>query len=284
MSHPASELTALSPAWQPVDRLAALSIMFSFPDRFSTALMYDPNRVAEREISRAASVSVTGSPPLLVDGCVDVRMTTDGRGRGAFAAKALPAGTHAHYEGLLATSSDEVLNDHPYALDQLPPGVESPGGSFYAPLVVGCPFAWTSYVNHAPAGANLRLAYGTRSGGGGRGGSGPSWPFLVTTRAVAAGEELTLDYDSAGGEGGLPFAEAQAHRAARFEAMRALARDPRGLSLDAVFDGLHAWEAARLGGPPGQWPPTPPELRGLWQPLLDLARGERGGGDGCGGE
>lgn len=254
-----------SPAWAPADPALAKSLMFSFPAHADGALMYDSSRVPPGEIS-ASVYTKTDSAPALLENCVEVRHTPDERGRGAYAARHIPAGAFALYDGLLVSTSDEVVNDHPYALDQLPPGSVPPQSAFYAPLVVGCPFSWTSYVNHSKEGASLRLVHGTR-------GPGTPWPFLQTFRDVAPGEELTLDYDGAAGDGqGTAFAAAQEARAARFGALVALARDPRRLSLDAVFDAMHAWEAGRAGDPADSWPQSSPELRRLWQPLLDLAR------------
>ena len=262
-------LWAPSPAWAPVDPALAKSLMFSFPAHADGALMYDSTRVPLGKISASATYTAIDSAPVLLENCVEVRHTPDERGRGVYATCHIPAGTFALYDGLLVPTADEVVNDHPYALDQLPPGSLPPQSAFYAPLVVGCPFSWTSYVNHSKEGTSLRLVHGTR-------GPGTPWPFLQTFRAVAPGEELTLDYDcAAGGDGeGTAFAAAQEARAARFGALVALARDPRRLCLDAVFDAMHAWEADRSGDPQGSWPQSSPQLRRLWQPLLDLVRAE----------
>lgn len=273
-----------SASWAPVDRARALAIMFAFPctfcmmqsswgsfattrtiaDRFADELKYDPECIELHEIS-STMCSPSGGE---LRHSVTVRPTPDGRGRGAYAASSMAAGSFAVYEGLLVPKSDEILNDHPYALDQRDAQEFTAEEAFYAPLVLGDPFSWTSYVNHGKS-ANLRLLRGVR-------GSNPSlpWPFLVCTRGIDPGEELTLDYDACGSDGAecVPFAEAQARRRERFLQLRSLACDA-GLDLAAVFAGMHAWEAVRSGDPPGSWPPSPPELQALWVPLLCLCRG-----------
>lgn len=199
---------------------------------------YDASLVPTSRIAVDANLAIVSAGPL---------------GRGVVATAAIPKGTKLGWYAGAAMWRDAGIALHPYGVDLND-----------NETIVGSPFHWASYVNDAQGTAakpNVQYAFRPR-------GDGSEWVAIVTTRALAAGEQLYTSYEQR-------YWDACSQRDAFFAALRELAQQTPRLGLVAIRRGVRA----RAGV--GPFCMTP------WRPLVALVRkladADGGGGGGAGG-